>query len=170
MPTYVRNIAIFLVAILIMPMAVQAESLSKKQCSSLKLRKQKLAKAGAVKNMARGAAWAKKNLTPKALQDVKSLIGVSEQLLFRCGHRSMRYVDLRSKPLPSKKTKSKGKNGKKQIKTQKQTKKTPQKQSQNQSHQPQRHDGLASFLTRNPDEKTAKGQSAEEILGLIGNQ
>ncbi|MGH1349316.1 MAG: hypothetical protein ACRBBN_00695 [Methyloligellaceae bacterium] len=173
MSFYLRNIAIFIIAIFILPNIAFAESLSKKQCAALKKRKQTLARAGAVKNMARGPAWAKKKLSPKALQDIKSLIGVSEQLLFRCGHRTMQHVNLRNKPVPGKKVikKKTGTTNKKPVKSG-QKKTSPannKKQSQNQSDSSLPPAELVSFITQNPDKKKTdnRADSPEDIMYWI---
>jgi len=55
--------------------------------------------AGVRDDMQRGPEWAKANLTPERLGNIQHLIGIEEQLEFRCGMRRSRIAAT----LPSKK-------------------------------------------------------------------
>ncbi len=175
MSYHLRNIAIFLIAIFITPHIAMGESLGKKQCNALKLRKKTLARAGAVKNMARGPAWAKKKLNAKQLQDIKSLIGVSEQLLFRCGHKTMQHVNLHNKPVARKRPKAKKGNQVKKTTQPQQKKSQPAEsktQSQNHSANSLPPNELLSFVTQDPDKKKSRNKDldAQNILDSIERQ
>jgi LAS superfamily LD-carboxypeptidase LdcB len=64
---------------------LQAEPLDKEACKKLQTEKKSLVASGIVKQMAKGALWAKKNMSSAQLELVKRYITVDEQLQFRCG-------------------------------------------------------------------------------------
>jgi hypothetical protein len=61
-------------------------------CAKLKEERAGLEQAGARGNMARGPQWAKANLPPDKLDQIKRLIEVESQLLFRCS--GQRLIEL----------------------------------------------------------------------------
>jgi len=61
-----------------------ASNLDKDACAKLKDEQAQLEKTGLRATMAKGPDWAKGNLAPEKLQEVRHLIEVDEQLLFRC--------------------------------------------------------------------------------------
>src|SRR5690242_14879503 len=65
--------------------AVRAEKLDKESCKSLTGEMDGLVAAGVKSDMERGPEWAKSNLTPDRLGQVKRLMELGEQLEFRCG-------------------------------------------------------------------------------------
>ena len=65
-------------------MGAQAATLDKDTCARLEEEQTTLEKAGVRGTLAKGAAWAKDNLPLGKLQEVRRLIEVDEQILFRC--------------------------------------------------------------------------------------
>ena len=100
MVSFVRHAVVLVLVVLLLPANAMAKKLSPQKCQILQVQKKALIKAGAAKNMSRGAKWAMKNLSKPALEDIKRLIQVSEQLLFRCGQNRMQHVDMRNRPVP----------------------------------------------------------------------
>ena len=75
----------FLVAVLLLPMpAARTAPLDKDGCANLKAEQGQLEQAGTRGNMAKGPQWAKTNLEPEKLTQIRRLLEVDEQLLFRC--------------------------------------------------------------------------------------
>jgi hypothetical protein len=75
----------FLVAALLLPMpAARTAPLDKDGCANLKAEQGQLEQAGTRGNMAKGPQWAKTNLEPEKLTQIRRLLEVDEQLLFRC--------------------------------------------------------------------------------------
>lgn len=64
---------------------LQAKPLDKEACKKLQTEKKSLVASGIVKQMAKGALWAKENMSSAQLEQVKRYITVDEQLQFRCG-------------------------------------------------------------------------------------
>ena len=80
-----RSCITFLVAVLLLPMpAARTAPLDKDGCASLKAEQGQLEQAGTRGNMAKGPQWAKTNLEPEKLTQIRRLLEVDEQLLFRC--------------------------------------------------------------------------------------
>ena len=73
-----------LTALLLQGTGAQAANLDKDTCARLEEEQSKLEKAGVRATLAKGAAWAKDNLPLDKLQEVRRLIEVDEQILFRC--------------------------------------------------------------------------------------
>jgi hypothetical protein len=73
-----------LTAMLLQAVGAQAATLDKDTCSRLEVEQTALEKGGARATLAKGAAWAKDNLPLDKLQEVRRLIEVDEQILFRC--------------------------------------------------------------------------------------
>lgn len=66
-------------------LGLQAKPLDKEACKGLEAEKKTLVASGIVKQMAKGALWAKENMSSAQLEQVKRYITVDEQLQFRCG-------------------------------------------------------------------------------------
>jgi hypothetical protein len=79
-----RGVTLFLVALLLQGIGAQAANLDKDACVRLEEEQGKFEKAGVRATIAKGAAWAKDNLSPDKMQEVRRLIEVDEQILFRC--------------------------------------------------------------------------------------
>lgn len=71
---------------------VRAAPLDAATCGLLKGEQAQLEQGGARANMAKGPDWAKTNLAADKLEQIKRLLHVDEQLLFRCSARSL--IDL----------------------------------------------------------------------------
>ena len=65
--------------------AASAEKLDKESCKSLSVELGSLVAAGVKGDMDRGPEWAKANLSPERLGEIKRLMELGEQLEFRCG-------------------------------------------------------------------------------------
>jgi hypothetical protein len=65
--------------------AACAEKLDKESCKSLSVERDSLVAAGVNGDMDRGPEWAKTNLAPGRLGEIKRMIELGEQLEFRCG-------------------------------------------------------------------------------------
>lgn len=68
---------------------VRAEQLDAATCGQLKGELVRMEQNGARGNMAKGPEWAKANLPPDKLDQVRRLIELDEQLLFRCSVRNL---------------------------------------------------------------------------------
>lgn len=68
---------------------VRAEQLDAATCGQLKGELVRMEQDGARGNMAKGPEWAKANLPPDKLDQVRRLIELDEQLLFRCSVRNL---------------------------------------------------------------------------------
>ncbi|MGD9784933.1 MAG: hypothetical protein AB7E80_12185 [Hyphomicrobiaceae bacterium] len=66
------------------PVAAFASPLTDTECDKLESEKSLLEGGGAQANLERGPDWAKINLTTDQVRYIERLIGVKEQLLFRC--------------------------------------------------------------------------------------
>ena len=73
-----------LTAVLLQGIGAQAATLDKDTCTRLEEEQTTLEKAGVRATLVKGAAWAKDNLPLDKLQQVRRLIEVDEQILFRC--------------------------------------------------------------------------------------
>lgn len=65
--------------------ASSADPLDKDTCSKLQAEKQTLSMLGVDKEYAKGPDWAKANLRPAELNNLRRFINIDEQLKFRCG-------------------------------------------------------------------------------------
>jgi hypothetical protein len=72
-------------ALLMAAGGAEAASLDKETCDKLKAEQVQLEGTDARVNMAKGPDWAKANLGPEKLGEIKRLIEVEELLMFRCG-------------------------------------------------------------------------------------
>ena len=80
--------------------AARAAPLDPDSCAKLKVQLEEIEKTGARDNLARGPEWAKANLAPDKLEDVRRLIETDEQLLFRCPGRHLVNLPLEPDPPP----------------------------------------------------------------------
>jgi hypothetical protein len=78
------GLTLVLTAMLLQASAARAATLDKDTCVRLEEEQNTLEKAGVRTTLAKGAAWAKDNLPLDKLQQVRRLIEVDEQILFRC--------------------------------------------------------------------------------------
>jgi hypothetical protein len=88
-----RSIALLAATLLAHGYAVRAAPLDKDDCAKLKTEQGLLEQNGARGDMSRGPEWAKGNLASDKLEQIRRLIEVDEQLLFRCQGRPL--VNLR---------------------------------------------------------------------------
>jgi|GEM_PF-5329013 len=77
-------IAIATAGLLLATLAARGAPLDKESCAKLKAEEAELEQAGVRASMSRGPEWAKNNLAPAQLAQIRRLIEVEEQLLFRC--------------------------------------------------------------------------------------
>jgi hypothetical protein len=92
-----RGLAAFAAVLLVLP-AARSSPLGKDGCAQLKVEQGELERAGTRASMSRGPQWAKSNLEPAKLEQIKRLLEIDEQLLFRCGGRPL--VNLPQDPDP----------------------------------------------------------------------
>jgi hypothetical protein len=78
-----------LTAVLLQGIGAQAATLDKDTCARLEEEQTTLEKAGVRGTLVKGSAWAKDNLPLDKLQQVRRLIEVDEQILFRCQGRPL---------------------------------------------------------------------------------
>jgi hypothetical protein len=78
------GLTLVLTAVLLQGAGAQAATLDKDTCARLEAEQTTLEKTGVRATLAKGAAWAKDNLPLDKLQQVRRLIEVDEQILFRC--------------------------------------------------------------------------------------
>jgi hypothetical protein len=83
------GLMLVLTAVLLQGIGAQAATLDKDTCARLEEEQTALEKHGARATLAKGAAWAKDNLPLDKLQEVRRLIEVDEQILFRCQGRPL---------------------------------------------------------------------------------
>lgn len=74
----------------------RAAPLDADTCARVKGEHEQLEKAGASQDMAKGPAWAKANLAPVQLEQVRRFIELEQLILFRCRGKSL--VDLTPEP------------------------------------------------------------------------
>ena len=78
------GITLFAAALLLQMPAARTAPLDKDGCAKLKVEQGQLEHAGTRGNMGKGPQWAKTNLEPDKLDQIRRLLEVDEQLLFRC--------------------------------------------------------------------------------------
>lgn len=78
--------------------AAHAAPLDKDECAKLKGEQALLEQGGVRGSMGRGPEWAKANLSADKLEQVRRIIEIDEQLLFRCQGKSL--VNLKEVPDP----------------------------------------------------------------------
>jgi hypothetical protein len=74
----------------------RAAPLDADTCNKLKIEQDELENAGVERNMAKGPEWAKVNLTPEKIEQVRRFIELEELILFRC--RGKTLVTLPAEP------------------------------------------------------------------------
>jgi hypothetical protein len=83
---------LFLVAVLAALAALtqaRAAPLDNETCTKLKLEQGDLENAGVEQSMAKGPEWAKANLTPEKIQQVRRFIELEELIVFRCRGKTL---------------------------------------------------------------------------------
>ena len=93
------GIALVAAALVLPTLALRAAPLDKDDCARLKTEQSQLEQAGTRGGMGRGPEWAKANLAPDKLEQIRRLIEVDEQLLFRCQGKPL--VNLPKDPDPA---------------------------------------------------------------------
>jgi hypothetical protein len=83
------RLALSLAALLLALPGAMASPLDKEECDKLKLEQGQLEQEGVRSNMAKGPEWAKGNLKPEQLEQIRRVIEVDGQLLFRCNGRPL---------------------------------------------------------------------------------
>jgi hypothetical protein len=81
-----RRAAIVMIVLVSGVPALRAAPLEAAQCDQLKSEQDKLETQGVRKDYERGAQWGKTNLPAAKLEQVKRLISLDEQILFRCAN------------------------------------------------------------------------------------
>ena len=84
-----RAFGLVIAALLLQAPLGWAAQLDKESCTKLKSEQAQLEKDGARGSLGKGPDWGKANLGPEKLDQVRRLIEVDEQLLFRCGGRPL---------------------------------------------------------------------------------
>jgi len=84
-----RASSLVMAALLLQAPVSWAAQLDKDACTKLKSEQVQLERDGARDSLGRGPDWAKANLAPDKIEQVRRLIAVDEQLLFRCGGRPL---------------------------------------------------------------------------------
>jgi hypothetical protein len=93
------GLSLVITAVALHATSVRAAQLDKESCAKLKTEQAQLEQGGVRGSMVRGPEWAKSNLAPDKLDNVRRLIEVDEQLLFRCGGKPL--VALPNDPDPA---------------------------------------------------------------------
>jgi hypothetical protein len=83
------GLSLVIAALLLQAPATRAAQLDKDSCAMLKTEQAQLEQGGMRGNLGKGPEWAKTNLAPEKLEQIRRLIEVDEQLLFRCGGRPL---------------------------------------------------------------------------------
>jgi hypothetical protein len=81
--------ALLLVFLLLPPPSARAAPLDKAACDKLKTEQSELEQGGVRAAMANGPQWAKANLKPEQLEQIRRMLDVEGQLLFRCNGRPL---------------------------------------------------------------------------------
>jgi hypothetical protein len=98
-----RRYAITLVILLLLVHGgdVPAAPLDAEGCSKLKSELAQLEQSGVRGSLAKGPEWAKTNLTPDRVEQVRRLIEVDEQMLFRCSGKPLVLIPTEPEADPS---------------------------------------------------------------------
>ena len=83
------GISLVIAALLLQGSAARAAQLDKDSCAKLKTEQAQLEQGGTRGSMGKGPEWAKVNLAAEKLEQIRRLIELDEQLLFRCGGRPL---------------------------------------------------------------------------------
>jgi len=89
---------LLLAAVLLALAGAHATPLDAETCTRIMIEHGALETAGVEQNMAKGPQWAKANLAPDKLDQIRRFIELEEQLLFRCTSKSL--VKLPAEPDP----------------------------------------------------------------------
>ena len=116
-----------LAAALLLATAARSSPLGKDGCAQLKVEQGELERSGTRASMSKGPQWAKSNLEPARLEQIKRLLEIDEQLLFRCGGRPL--VNLPKDPDPDPAAREPGDNAAKAPAVAKIPKKDPAKKA-----------------------------------------
>ena len=92
------GLSLAFLVLLTQSLPAHARQIDKDECAKLKTEQTQLEQAGVRGTMVKGAEWAKANLPADKLEQIKRLIELDEQLLFRCGGRPL--VVMPSEPDP----------------------------------------------------------------------
>jgi hypothetical protein len=92
------GITLFTLALVLSTLAARTAPLDKEGCAKLKAEEAEIEQSGVRSSMGRGPEWAKANLPPEKLEQIRRLIEVEEQLLFRCHGKPL--VNLPKDPDP----------------------------------------------------------------------
>lgn len=106
------RLVVYLAAVLLALAQARATPLDTETCAKLKGEQTQLENAGVGHNMAKGPHWAKANLAPDKIEQVRRLIEVEEQLLFRCTGRSLVQLPPEPDPDPAAASTEPGEEGK----------------------------------------------------------
>jgi hypothetical protein len=97
---HIKLLALLAASVVLAAPGVQAAALDADSCAKLKTQQEQMEKAGLKDIVARGPEWAKANLPPEKINDIKRWIEVDEQLLFRCPGRHLVNLPLEPDPPP----------------------------------------------------------------------
>lgn len=99
--TFLRAGRAWLVAgLLLAPGVAWGAALDPDSCAKLKSEQEAMERVGLKEAVSRGPEWAKVNLSPEKLNEIKRWIEVDEQLLFRCPGRHLVNLPLDPDPPP----------------------------------------------------------------------
>ncbi len=84
-----RSLTLLFVVLVLQAPAARSAPLDKATCDQLKIEQTLLESAGVRANISKGPEWAKVNLGPDKLDQVRRLIELDAQVLFRCGGRPL---------------------------------------------------------------------------------
>jgi hypothetical protein len=84
-----NGLSLVFAALLLQAPATRAAQLDKDSCAKLKTEQAQLEQVGTRGSIGKGPDWGKANLAPEKLEQIRRLIEVDEQLLFRCGGRPL---------------------------------------------------------------------------------
>ena len=86
--------------VLLAPDLSWGAALDPASCAKLKTEQETMERSGLKEAVSRGPEWAKANLSAEKLNEIKRLIEVDEQLLFRCPGRHLVNLPLEPDPPP----------------------------------------------------------------------
>ena len=148
------GITLFVAALLLQITAARTAPLDKEGCAKLKAEQGQLEHAGTRGSMGKGPQWAKTNLEPEKLDQVRRLLEVDEQLLFRCHGKPL--VNLPKDPDPDPAAREPGTDGAKAAKAAK-VPKAPKKEAEKKEGEKKARKKAAA----QPTDAAPKGQAKE---------
>jgi hypothetical protein len=83
------RLLLYLIALVVVLAQARAAPLDADTCAKLEGEQEQLEGLGVEKEMAKGPAWAKANLAPEKLAQVRRFIELEELILFRCRRKSL---------------------------------------------------------------------------------